>query len=602
MAKKKQPMDKVKFWLGVGEVKMNDTGNGVLIEGFANKRVVDRGNDLIAPDAWQLDNYKKNPIILYNHGFDPQLGGTPVGKAVDIKPTEDGLYIKAELSKLDDPLINRIRGLVKEKILRAFSVGFNPLDGETDTKSGVNTITKAELYEVSIVGVPMNQDSLFDISSKSMPQANLKGAWLAAAVQNAIYEKEKNDGLKKEDIISAISDKAGLDSPDLTAILAGMVTPVPEEVLGAFSEILGLGLDELKKLDAGDVEVEKAVSQTTQESGGSQEQTSQDQGQGEGNQEGKAQTTGDEDSSKEGDGKAQGGASKGSDFQQCVSDKIRKLIDEGKDQDQAVAIAINVCGEKGACTPMKKDYEAFFSLADDLFAKKQATQDGVSQVTVEGSSDRTEAANDNTGSPMLDVAKQTNVLLGALISEVQAMSKKLDGLVAVESQDQQDQQQVEDTQDQAQTQSQKAGVSPTADMSEEELKAALEGRSKEYGIEILKDASLTFPSDYPTDLSKYADPVNLKYPVDTVERANDARARFKQSANEYSKDESKAAVHNRIVSAQLELGADPSYDEKDPLDAMLSQELKDKLSKLNAKALDGLKKRLDNMRKRLENL
>jgi len=35
-----------------------------------------------------------------------------------------------------------------------------------------------------------------------------------------------------------------------------------------------------------------------------------------------------------------------SEYSACMSEKIRKLIDEGKPQDQAVAIAYSYCGEQ----------------------------------------------------------------------------------------------------------------------------------------------------------------------------------------------------------------------------------------------------------------
>ena len=48
------------------ETKALEDGS-VYIEGWANKAVVDRGKDLISSKAWDLSNYKKNSIILFNH-------------------------------------------------------------------------------------------------------------------------------------------------------------------------------------------------------------------------------------------------------------------------------------------------------------------------------------------------------------------------------------------------------------------------------------------------------------------------------------------------------------------------------------------------------
>ena len=39
-------------------------GEGVFLEGFANKRTVDRSTEIFAKMSWNLDNFKKNPVIL----------------------------------------------------------------------------------------------------------------------------------------------------------------------------------------------------------------------------------------------------------------------------------------------------------------------------------------------------------------------------------------------------------------------------------------------------------------------------------------------------------------------------------------------------------
>lgn len=114
---------------------------------------------------------------------------------------------------------------------------------------------------------------------------------------------------------------------------------------------------------------------------------------------------------------------------------------------------------------------------------------------------------------------------------------------------------------------------PDSDMSREELQQAREERSREYGIEVLDDGALTYPSGFPTELDQYGDPVNLKYPTDTKDRAANARVRFKQNADAYSQEESKRVVHTRIVEAELSHGIKPSYDPDDELDGLLPDAL-----------------------------
>ena len=96
------------------KVKALEDGS-VYLEGWANKAVVDRGKDLIGKKAWNVENYKKNPIMLFNHDH-----SKPIGKMLSVEAKDEGLYIKGRISNSKDPEISRIRDLVKEGILNSF--------------------------------------------------------------------------------------------------------------------------------------------------------------------------------------------------------------------------------------------------------------------------------------------------------------------------------------------------------------------------------------------------------------------------------------------------------------------------------------------------
>lgn len=244
-----------------GSFKVKAASDGsVYIEGWANKAVVDRGNDLIGKDAWDLGNYQKSGIILFNHNKDQ-----PIGKAVQVEANDGGLYVKAQISASKDPFVSYIRDMVQEGILNAFSVGFDAKD-EARNADGVNQITKAELYEISVVTLPMNQDSIFNLSSKEMAKMTYKdvkskiltskGAWVAGALQNQIYSlQDKGNGFDRTAAIQKVADASGSSLEDLKNILAGETTPVPPAILKAFADVLGLDVAKLESLDKGDVAV-----------------------------------------------------------------------------------------------------------------------------------------------------------------------------------------------------------------------------------------------------------------------------------------------------------------------------------------------------------
>ena len=138
---------------------LNDDDDGVVIQGMASTKDFDRAGDSISPDAWAkggLNNFEKNPIILFNHNYDK-----PIGRATGLKVTENGLELKAKISKSAP---DHVAQLVKEGILGAFSVGFRVKDADYLKETDGLMIKDAELFEVSVVSVPCNQAATFSLA------------------------------------------------------------------------------------------------------------------------------------------------------------------------------------------------------------------------------------------------------------------------------------------------------------------------------------------------------------------------------------------------------------------------------------------------------
>ena len=102
-----------------------------------------------------MESYKGNPIILFNHDYNK-----PIGRATDLSVTDNGLDISAKISKA----AGDITQLVKDGVLGAFSVGFRCKDSEYMTETDGYKIKDAELFEVSVVSVPCNQNATFGLA------------------------------------------------------------------------------------------------------------------------------------------------------------------------------------------------------------------------------------------------------------------------------------------------------------------------------------------------------------------------------------------------------------------------------------------------------
>jgi len=138
---------------------LDEDDGGVHICGMASTADFDRAGDTIEAGAWTkggLNNFEKNPIILFNHNYDK-----PIGRATGLKVTENGLELKAKISKSAP---DHVAQLVKEGILGAFSVGFRVKDADYLEETDGLKIKDAELFEVSVVSVPCNQAATFSLA------------------------------------------------------------------------------------------------------------------------------------------------------------------------------------------------------------------------------------------------------------------------------------------------------------------------------------------------------------------------------------------------------------------------------------------------------
>jgi HK97 family phage prohead protease len=191
-------------WISNLEIKAApEEDGGVIIEGYANAAVVDDVGDLMTFDKVDMRRYDKNPILLYNHNRD-----LPLGKVLERKLSEKGLWVKGRVSNSADPFISYIRDLVKEGILKTMSIGFEPKKEEMDSK-GVNVIKEWRLNEISIVTLPANIDAEFSVAAKSLADKN--GVSYADFVEGRCVAKAEGEEPKEPESTEPASEepKAG---------------------------------------------------------------------------------------------------------------------------------------------------------------------------------------------------------------------------------------------------------------------------------------------------------------------------------------------------------------------------------------------------------
>jgi HK97 family phage prohead protease len=130
---------------------------------------VDRMGDVVRANGWDLTAFKNSPIALFNH--DHHL---PIGKWTDVQVVGKQLVGTLELAKQGtSDFIDSIRSLVEQRILKAVSVGFQPIEAKPMKTTGGYEYKRAELYECSLVSVPANQNALAIAKALSPQVANI---------------------------------------------------------------------------------------------------------------------------------------------------------------------------------------------------------------------------------------------------------------------------------------------------------------------------------------------------------------------------------------------------------------------------------------------
>lgn len=154
---------------------------------------VDRMRDIVNPKGGNLEEFKAGArTVFYNHNYDK-----PIGKNVDIKPTEGGIKAKTVFAKTT-ALADDIYNLHLEGVIASWSIGFDlPRNKqgfieegavEFDDKKNIRIFNKWKLLEYSSAPLAANPYAL------DQAKAIIK----SAEVLKEITDYENNLNLEKE--------------------------------------------------------------------------------------------------------------------------------------------------------------------------------------------------------------------------------------------------------------------------------------------------------------------------------------------------------------------------------------------------------------------
>jgi HK97 family phage prohead protease len=121
--------------------------------------VVDVFRERVAPGAFQksLEKWKSKsrlPPVLWQHN-----SREPVGPYTLMREDDKGLYVEGKLLIGDVQKATEAHALMKAKAVSGLSIGFNTVVEEFDKKENIITLKEVDLWEVSIVTFPANEDA-----------------------------------------------------------------------------------------------------------------------------------------------------------------------------------------------------------------------------------------------------------------------------------------------------------------------------------------------------------------------------------------------------------------------------------------------------------
>jgi len=145
----------------------------------------DRVGDILIPTGLVVDNYQKNPVVLWDHGFSAEDGGSlPIAMCEDkagnlaLAADESGVIASAYFHG-QTPLSTQVFGLVAAKAIRAASVRPEPIETDlvVDEERDMIGVLMLQwgLAEWSFVAVGCNQDTLV----KAIRERRFEGETLA---------------------------------------------------------------------------------------------------------------------------------------------------------------------------------------------------------------------------------------------------------------------------------------------------------------------------------------------------------------------------------------------------------------------------------------
>jgi len=157
----------------------SDSAQDAVLDFVASDGSLDRYDEVVSVNGWQLDHYRKNPVVVDSHDYSSVAKILGCSEEISVC---DGQLVNRVRFALDNPLGALAFKMARAGFIRSESVGFQPLEWVYGGKGEpYRTYQRQELLEISLVAVPANPAATIGLALKS--GAVVRGDVLAVADQ-----------------------------------------------------------------------------------------------------------------------------------------------------------------------------------------------------------------------------------------------------------------------------------------------------------------------------------------------------------------------------------------------------------------------------------
>lgn len=152
-------------------------GDDPVMDFIASDETLDRYNEVIKVDGWQLESFRANPVIPDCHDYSSIAKILGRARSVEVKA---GKLVNRVEFCMDNPMGALAFKMAKGGFIKSQSVGFIPVEWTNGVGKDqpARTYSKCELLEISLVVVPANPGATIGLALKSgaIVSADVKAA------------------------------------------------------------------------------------------------------------------------------------------------------------------------------------------------------------------------------------------------------------------------------------------------------------------------------------------------------------------------------------------------------------------------------------------